>query len=77
MIYVEPREPHIVVVTRGGFATREDQNTHQGQPEVRTATQKKYPLYVQKEKGFFLEVRPKFVDANQLSTSGQVKTMPE
>ena len=50
MIYVEPRESHIVVVTRGGVATGADQNTHQGQPQVRPTTQNKAPLDVQKEK---------------------------
>ena len=49
MIYVEPRESHIVVVTRAGVATREDQNTQQGQPQVRPAAQKKTLLDVQQE----------------------------
>ena len=77
MIYVKLREPHIVVVTRGGAATGADHNTQQGQPQVRPTTQKKAPLYVQKEKEVFLDVRPEFVDTNQPSTSGQVKTMLE
>ena len=38
---------------------------------------KKAPLDVQQEKEVFLEVRPEFVDTNQTSTSGQVKSMLE
>ena len=38
MIYVYPRERHVVVVTRlGDVATGADQNTHHGQPHVRLA----------------------------------------
>ena len=54
-----------------------NQNTQQGQPQVRPVTQKKAPLDVQQEKEVFLEVRQDFADANHPSTSGQVKTMPE
>ena len=32
MIYVELREPNITVVTRGGAAIGENQNTQHGQP---------------------------------------------
>ena len=56
MISVEPRQPNLVVVTRGGVAMGADQNTLQGQPQVRPATQKKAPLDVQQEKEVFLEV---------------------
>ena len=44
---------------------------------MRPVAQKKAPLDVQHDKEVFLEVRPEFVDANQPSTSGQVKTMLE
>ena len=75
MISIEPREPHIVFVAWGGVAIVEDQNIHQGQPQVRPAVHNKAPLDVQKDKGGFLEMRLQFVDANQLSTSAQVKTI--
>ena len=32
MIFIEPIQPNLVVVTRGGVAMGEDQNTPQGQP---------------------------------------------
>ena len=44
---------------------------------MRPTPQKKALLDVQQEKEFFLEVWPEFVDTNHLSTSRQVKTMPE
>ena len=50
IIFVEPREPHVGVVKRGGVATGADQNTHQGNPHVRSASQKKSLLDVYKEK---------------------------
>ena len=77
MIYAEQREPHIIVVMRGGVATPANHNTRQGQPRVRPTTQNKAPLDFQKEKEVFLEVRPKFVDTNQPSTYGKVNTIPE
>ena len=77
MTSVEPRKPKIDFITRGGVATREDQNTHHGQLHVQPAAQKKAPLDVQKEKEVFLDVQPEFVDANKPSTYGQVKTIPE
>ena len=77
MIFVEPRKPHIVVVTIVGAATGANQNTQQGKLQVRPMAQKKELLDVQQEKEVFLEVQPKFVDANQSLTSGQVKTMPK
>ena len=58
MIFVEPRKPNVVVITRGGVATRLDQNTQQGQQQVRLVARKKSPLDIQKEKEFFLYVRP-------------------
>ena len=77
MIYAKMREPNIVVVTRGGVVTGEYQNTQHGQLQVRTATQKKVSLDVQKEKEAFLDVRLEFVKTNQPSTSGKVKAMPK
>ena len=74
MISIEPREPHIVFVAWGGVTIIEDQNIHQGQPQVRPMEHNKAPLDVQKDKGGFLEMRLQFVDANQPSTSAQVKT---
>ena len=50
MIYTEPRQPHIVVVTRGGVVMGADQNTQQGKPQVRFLAQKKALLDVQQEK---------------------------
>ena len=41
MIFVELREPNIVVITRGGVVTRADQDTQHEQPHVRPATKKK------------------------------------
>ena len=58
MISSEPREAHIVVVIRGGIVIGADQNTQQGQPQVRPVAQKKALLDVQKEKEVFLEVWP-------------------
>ena len=77
MISIEPREPHIVFVTWGDVAIVEDQNIHQGQPQVRPTAHNKSPLEVQKDKGGFLEMRLQFVDANQPSTSAQVNTIPK
>ena len=77
MISIEPREPHIIFVACGGVAIVEDQNIHQGQPQVRPTAHNKAPLDVQKDKGGFLEMRLQFVDANQPSTSTQVKAIPE
>ena len=56
MISSEPGQPILVVVTRGGAATRVDQNTPQGHMQVRPATQKKASLNVQQEKEFFMDV---------------------
>ena len=50
MISVESRQPHIVVVTRGGVVTGANQTTQQGQRQVRPVAQKKAPLDVQQEK---------------------------
>ena len=47
MISAKPRQPNLVVVTRGGAATGVDQNTPQGHPQVRPTTQKKALLNVQ------------------------------
>ena len=69
MIYVEMREPNIVVVTRGGAATGANQDTHHDQPQVRPATQNKVEFTVQREKEVFLDARPKFIEKNQASTS--------
>ena len=57
MIYVKPRQPKLVVVTRVGVATSADQNTPQGHLQVRPAAQNKGPLDVQQEKEVFLEVQ--------------------
>ena len=56
MIFVEPREVNIVVVKRGGIATRADQGAQLGQSQVRPMAQKKVPLDVQREKKVFLDV---------------------
>ena len=56
MIYVKPRESHIVVVMRGGVAIGVDQDIQQGQPQVRPTTQKKALLDFQQEKEVFVEV---------------------
>ena len=42
-----------------------------------STTQTKAPLDVQNDKEVFLEIKLQFVDANQPSTSAQVKTIPE
>ena len=55
MIYAEPRQPNLGVVTRGGSLTGADQNTLSGQPQVRPAAQKKSLLDVQQEKEVLLE----------------------
>ena len=55
MIYIEPRQPNLAVVTRGGAVIGADQNTLQGHPQVRHTAQKKAPLDVQQEKEVFLE----------------------
>ena len=47
MISAELRQPNVAVVTRGGAATGVDQNTPQGYPQVRPATQNKALLDVQ------------------------------
>ena len=57
MISIEPRQPKLDVVTRGGATIGADQNTPQGHPHVRPAAQKKALLDVQQEKEFFLEAR--------------------
>ena len=77
MIFVELREPHIVVVTRGGIVTGAYQNRKQGQAQVRPMAQKKASLDVYKEKEVFLDVCPELVDANQPSISGQINTIPK
>ena len=77
MIYAELKEPHIAVVTRGCDVKGVDQNTQQEQSQVRPVSQKKTLLDVQKEKEFFLDVRPQFVDVNQPSESGKLNTMSE
>ena len=64
MIYVELRQPNLVVVTRGGDAVGVDQNTLQGQPQVWPEAQKKALLDVQQEKEVFLEAWQHFVDIN-------------
>ena len=53
MIVAEPREPSVVVITRGGATMGTDQDTQtepvaQAQSQVRPAAQKKAPLDVQK-----------------------------
>ena len=57
MIYVEPRETNIVVVTRGGVATTLDHETQDGQPHVRLTAQKKVLFDVQKEKEVSFDAR--------------------
>ena len=52
-----------------------DQNTQQGQPQVRPTAQKKDPIDVQQEKELFLNVRPELVDTNHPLTSRQVRAM--
>ena len=59
-ISVEPREPHIVVVTRGGVVTGVDQEALYRQPQARSTAQKKAPFDVQKEMEVFLDVRQEF-----------------
>ena len=44
---------------------------------MRPKAQTKASLDVQQEKEFFLEAQQDFVDTNQLSTSRQVRAMPE
>ena len=77
MLSAKLREPNIVVFTREGVAIGAYQNTHYGQPQVRSVAQKKDPLDVHKEKEVFLDMQPKFVDANKSSMSRQVNTMLE
>ena len=77
MIAAEPREPRIVVVTRGGVATKANQDIPQEKPQVRHVAQKKVPFDVQKLKQGFLDVLPEFVDQEQSSTSIEITNMPE
>ena len=56
MIYVDSREEKIVVMTRGGVATRADQNAQHDQPHVRPKAQKKILFEVQREKEVFLDL---------------------
>ena len=56
LIYVEPRQPSLTIVTRGGVATGADQNTLQEHPQVRPMAQKKALLDFQQEKEVFLDV---------------------
>ena len=50
MIFVEPREANIVVITRGGVASGADQNAQHDQPQVGPTTQKKVSFDVRREK---------------------------
>ena len=82
MIVIEPWEPNVAVVTRGGAVRGVDKvmqakPTRQAQPQVQPAMQNKAPLDVQKKKCIFMDVRPNFVGMEQPSTSGQVKDMLE
>ena len=49
-ISIEPREPNIVIVIRGGVATRSNQEAPYEQPRVRSTQQKKILFDVKKEK---------------------------
>ena len=77
MIFVEPRQPNLTIVTRGEDAIGVDQNTPQGHLEVQLVVQKKAPLDVQQEKEVFLEDRKDFINTNQPSKSRQVRAMPK
>ena len=82
MIVTEPWEPNAVVVTRGGATTGADQATQTDpvmhvQPQVRPAAKKKAPIDIQEQKCIFMDVCPEFNDAEQPSTSSQMKDIPE
>ena len=57
-ISAKPREPIIVIITRGGVATRADQEAlkEKLRPQVRPVTHKKVSFDVQKQKELFLDV---------------------
>ena len=66
MIVVEPWEPSVAVITRGGATTGIDQATQieptvQAQPQVRPTAQKKALLDVQKQKRILMDVRLEFI----------------
>ena len=62
----------MVVVIRGGGATREDQEVPYGQLRVRPTVQNKSPFDIQK-KDIFLDTHHEFVNGNQASTSTVVR----
>ena len=82
MIFIEPWEPNVAVVMRGGAmigayqATQIDPTMHM-QPQVRPAAKKKAPIDIQEQKHIFMDVCLEFISAEKPSTSSQVKDMPE
>ena len=70
MIYVDPREANIVVITRG-VSMGEDQEEPYRQPRVHLIVQKKAPFDVQNEREILLDSQQEFVHRNQASTSGR------
>ena len=82
MIVIEPLEPSVAMITRGGvvivaYKATQTKLAAQAQPQVRPIAQKKSPLYVQKPKRIFIDRRPEVVRMKHLSTSCQVRDMPE
>ena len=46
MIYVEPREENISIITRGGVTTQAYQNAQHDQPQVQPKTKNKVPFKI-------------------------------
>ena len=67
MIVVEPWEPSVALITRGGVVMGADQAmptepTVQAQPQVRPTAQNKASLVVQEQKHVFMDVCPELVE---------------